>query len=84
MCNEGVGAASGKACGHDSHVEAEHLARAGNIVRRDMLKIRQRFSCSFNVQCQENSLSTSLLALVAMILYGPNVTELYSSSQLPR
>ena len=84
MCNEDVGAALGKACGHDSDIEAERLPRAGNIVRRDMFKIRQKFSCSFDVQCQENSVPASFLALVTMILYGPNITEKYSSSQLPQ
>ena len=84
MCNEDVGAALGKAYGHDSPIEAERLARAGNIVRRDMFKIRQRLSCSFDVLSQENSVPASLLALLTMILYGRNITEQYGSSQLPQ
>jgi hypothetical protein len=84
VCNEDVGAALGKACGNDTDNEAVHLARAANIVRRDMFKMKQNFSGSFNVNCQEESVPVSLLELVSMVLYGPNITAQSSSVSMPQ
>ena len=82
VSNEDVGAALRKACEHYSDIEAVYLARAANTVRRDIFKIRQRFNRSFDVQCQEKLVPPSLLALVTMIPYGPNITAQCSSSSL--
>ncbi|KAJ8396338.1 hypothetical protein AAFF_G00019150 [Aldrovandia affinis] len=73
--NQDVGSALQKACEHDADSEGVCLARAANIVRRDMLKMKTTFSGSFETHCQEQSVPTSLVALVAMILNGPNIQE---------
>ena len=84
VSNEDVGAALRKACEHDTDNDAVHLARAANIVRRDMLKMKQDFSGSFDAQCQEKSVPVSLLSLVAMVLYGPNIITQTSSAAMPQ
>jgi hypothetical protein len=60
ICNKDVGAALRKACEHDTDNDAVHLARAAKIVRRDMLKMKNEFSGSFNAQSQEVSASFTL------------------------
>jgi hypothetical protein len=59
-----------KACEHNADNDAVHLARAANIVRRDMFEMKNQFNGS---KCQEESVPVSLLALVAMVLNGPNI-----------
>ena len=66
VCNKDVSAALWKACEHDTDNDAVHLARVAMIVRRDMLKMKNEFSGSFDAQCQEKSVPVSLLALVSM------------------
>ena len=78
--NEDIGSALHKACEHDADSDDVHLARAANIVRRDMLKMKTAFSGSFDALCQEQSVPKSLLALVAMILNGPTIQEQSSHS----
>ena len=56
---------------HDDEVIC--LARAANIVRKDMLKWQASFSGSFDLDCQTKSVPHSLSALVAMILNGTNM-----------
>ena len=68
--NEDVGAALRMACEQDADSDGIHLARAANIVRRDMLKMTTSFSGSFDTLCQEESVPNSLIALVSMILNG--------------
>ena len=84
VCNEHVGAALRKACEHDSDLHAIHLAKAAEIVRRDMFKMKNEFSGSFDAQCQEKSVPVSLLALVSMVLYGTNITTQTSSASMPQ
>ena len=80
--NQDVGAFLRMACEQDSDVI--HLARAANIVRRDMLKMTTAVSGSFNdTLCQEESVPHSLIALVSMILNGPNINEQSSHSSIP-
>ena len=81
---EDVGAALRKACEHDTDNDAVHLARAANIVRRDMLKMKQDFSGSFDAKCQEKSVPVSLLSLVAMVLYGPYIITETGSAAMPQ
>ena len=57
----------------DYNDEAICLARAANIVRRDMLKLQATFTGSFDPDCQVRSVPHSLSTLVAMILNGPNI-----------
>ena len=71
--SDDVGPAIRKACSFDADTDAIHPARAANIARRDILKKKCSFSGSFDSQCQELSVPTSLVALVFMILYGPSI-----------
>ena len=57
----------------DCDNEAIHLARAATILRREMMMIENNFNGSFDQDCQNNSVPKSLLSLVNMILYGPNI-----------
>ena len=81
--NEDVGSTLKKACEHDIDDDALSLARAANIVRRDMLKMNNQFNGSFENNCQEKSVPASLLALVAMVLNGPNI-KAQSDSATPQ
>ena len=78
--DEDVGAALRKACEHDADSDAVHLARAAKIVRRDIFQMKMEFNGSFPTECQEQSVPTSLLALVTMILNGPNIKTQSSPS----
>ena len=82
VCNNHVGAALTKEWEHDADNEALHLARAANMVRRDVFKMKQAFSCSFDTHCQKESVA--LLALVYMVLYGPNITTQSSFVFMPQ
>ena len=85
ISNADVGSALRKACEHDVDDDAAHLARAASIVRRDMFKIMNQFSGSFEISCQQDSVPVSLLELVAMILNGPNIkAQLTTSSDIPQ
>ncbi len=53
--NQDVGASMCMACEQDADSDGIHLARAANIVRRDMLKMTTAFSGSFDTLCQEES-----------------------------
>ena len=53
--------------------EAICLAKAAQIIRRDMLGMKSAFDCSFAKGCQEQSVPKSLIALVRMIMDGPNI-----------
>lgn len=52
------------------------------MVQRDMLRTKMEFNSSFHTQCPEQSVQTSLLSLVAMVLNGPNIKTQSSSSSL--
>lgn len=49
------------------------LARAANIVRRDMVEMQTIFSGSFDPDCQVKSVPQSLITLVSMIQDGLNI-----------
>jgi len=66
-----IGCALKKACDYDS--DAIHLARAAQVVRREMFCTKFTFDGSFHQGCQKESVSPSLLALVNMILDGANI-----------
>ncbi|KAJ7361936.1 hypothetical protein OS493_014583 [Desmophyllum pertusum] len=69
-----------KAHKEDCDEEAMHLAKAASIVRKDMLAKKHTFNGSFEANCQENSVPPSLVSLVNMILYGPNIEMQASTS----
>ncbi len=66
-----VGDAIKTACDHDSN--AMLLARAAQLVRREMLTKKFHFDGSFKPECQQQSVPKSLFSLVNMILRGPNI-----------
>ena len=82
--NKDVGPAMKKACEHDADTEAIHLARAANIVRTEIFKNKITFTGTFDSHCQERSVSNSLVALVSMILYGPNIQTQSNYSSPPQ
>ena len=68
-----VGTAIKTACDHDS--DAMLLARAAQLVRKEMFDKIFHFDGSFKPECQQKSVPTSLLSLVNMILKGPNIKQ---------
>ena len=68
---EDVGAALKQACGHES--DAAHLAKAAQIVRQDMFKQQFSFNGSIEKDAQQTVIPPSLLALVNMVINGPNI-----------
>ena len=75
-----MGAALRKLCKDDFDDEAICLARAAQIVQKDMFKLQATITGSFDEPCQFNSVPQSLLAILAMILDGPNIQFLSQSS----
>ena len=47
--------------------DAWHLAKAANIIRKDMLKVKNLFNGTFNDDSQRNSVPESLKTLVALL-----------------
>ena len=62
-----------KAHKEDIVEEAMHLAKDAIIVRKEMFTQKYTFDGSFESNCQANSVPLSLVSLVNMILYGPNI-----------
>ena len=69
--NEDFGHALAKACELDRDVDAVHLGRAANIVRRHIIGDAEEFN-GFPAGCQQDSVPPMLLGLVNMILEGPS------------
>ena len=68
--DDDVCAALKKACDHDNDDDAMHLARAARVVRKEMFDWKFTFTGSFS---EHDSVPHSLLALVNMIMEGPNI-----------
>ena len=71
--NKHVGGALKVVCNHDS--DAMHLVRAAQIVRKEIFTRRFMFDGTFPHGCQQDSVPSSLLALMNMILEGPTIKE---------
>ena len=69
--NEDISTTIKKAYDHDS--DAMHLARAAQVVRKEMFEKKFSFDGSFKQSSQQNAVPQSLLALVNMILDSPNM-----------
>ena len=69
--DEDVGSALTKACNNDD--DGLHLARAAQIVRKEMFEKKYLFDGSFKPSCETDLIPSSLIALVRMILDGPNI-----------
>ncbi len=82
--NEDIGLAVMKACEHDADSDAILLARAAKIVRKEIFNLKATFTGTFDSQCQISSVPNSLVALVSMILYGPNIKTQSSNLVTPQ
>ncbi len=82
--NEDIGPAMRKACELDAESNAIHLARAAQIVRRELFNNKSTFTGAYGNHCQELSVPNSLVELVSMILYGPNIKTQSSHSSKPQ
>lgn len=71
--NKDIGPAIRKAFEEDADDEGIHLVKAASVVRRHMLSMSNKFTGTFEEGCQEAAVPESLLALVNMILDGPNI-----------
>ena len=80
--NDDIGDALKKACYHDSDNDAMHLAQAAKVVRKEMFSQAFPFNGIFTDEYLQNAVPQSLLALVNMILEGPNIkhqTQLFTA-----
>lgn len=68
--DESLSAALNTACRIDADADGLHLLRASEIIRRHMSSC-QPFRGTFSSSSQNESVPQSLLALLAMIMYGP-------------
>ncbi len=68
-------AALGKACEGDGNSDAVAIARAAQIVRQQIFEDSKLFNGSFGENCQKESVPKRLLALVNMVLEGPNIKD---------
>ena len=73
--DEDIGHALAKVCQQDSNSDAMHLARAAQIVRIHLFDNSKPFDGSFSATCQEESVPSSLISLVNMILEGPSIKD---------
>lgn len=60
---------------NNSDTAAMCLAKAATIVRKEMFMKTQAFDGTFTPDCQQQAVPDSLLALVNMILEGPNISN---------
>ena len=65
----------------DDDDDAVQLAHAAKIVWKDLFEKSSSFNGSFRKGCQEDSVPELLLALVSMILDGPNIKDQISTTQ---
>ena len=78
-----IGAVLRKACDHDG--DTLHLARAAQVVCREMLERKLSFHGSFKEGCQRDAVSQTHLIMMNMIPEGPNIkcqTQVTSSVKL--
>ena len=71
--DDSVGTALPKACSSGVDEDALHLARAAEIVRRDLFSNTWQFDSSLSKGSQKMSVPPNLLTLVKMILEGPSI-----------
>ena len=70
--DDDIGGAIQKACDHDYN-DVMHLVQVAKIVRKEMFQLKYSFNGAFTEECQQSVIPQSLLALVNMILEGPNI-----------
>ena len=77
-----VGAALAKAYGQETDKAAVHIARAAQIVRRQIFGEAKPFN-GFPERCQEDSVSQLLLTLMNMVLEGPSIKDQLTEGTSP-
>ena len=76
VCEKNVRGCLKRACLLDQDDNTVILAKAANIVCKSIFSSKiSPFDGSFTQDCQEESVSHSLLTLVTMILYGTNIRD---------
>jgi len=83
MFDYDVGPTVAMACQIDWQRDALCLSRIAQIVRQDIFQFRPAFDGFFQANCQEQSVPSSLLALVSMILEGPSISNQTCKQQIP-
>ena len=78
-----VGPTVVKAMHTDWQQDALCLSRAAQIVRKDIFGSKPLFDGKFDIDCQERSVPTTLLALVRMILEGPSISNQTGKQSIP-
>ena len=78
-----IGPALWMACQRDADEDSIHLAKAAEIIRKDILSCVEPFSGLFSRSCQEDSIPSNLLALVSMILEGLSITYQNENHKIP-
>ena len=71
--NNDIGVALKRAYENNYDDEGICLSKAASIVRRDMFRLKSHFTGSFHEQCQSESVPGTLLALIRMIMQGPDI-----------
>tara|TARA_B110000881_G_C18590493_1_gene527633 strand:- start:311 stop:2080 length:1770 start_codon:yes stop_codon:yes gene_type:complete len=76
-----IGLALKTAFQSDLDEEAIILARAADIVRRDILNHQKTiFNGAFSQECQQESVPQSLTTLIGMVMTGPNIVQQSSNA----
>ena len=76
-----IGLALKRVLESDFDEEAIVLAKAAEIVRRDILNHEKtKFNGSFSQECQQESVPQSLMALIGMVMAGPNIVQQSSNA----
>ena len=74
--NEDIAAVLKKATENNIDSEAMLIAKAANIIRRDLLnKEKSKFHGTFEANCQEDSVLQSLRSSIEMIMGGASIVE---------
>ena len=73
--NQDVGHALRKACEHDADGDAQTLAKAARIVRKEIINAKVEFDGSFPAKCQSQTVPGTLSTLMAMLLFGANINH---------
>ena len=63
--------------------QAIYLAKAAQIIRKEVLSKKQSFNGRFSQHCQEEAVPDTLLALINMIIDGPSINDQGSCTRNP-
>ena len=81
--DEDIRAALAKVCQLDQDSDGIHLAKAAQIIRQQLFDKWEAFDGVFHEVCQENSVPSTLRALVSMILSGAEIEDQTSGTVTP-